>query len=164
MRTTSLALVAILPCLVSALLWRDGVAARAVLLPISPSAYYGAQALFVGPWLALLATLFALLAGGMARGLGGRGSLRATWQALVPVWALAVLVLFVLPDLFVVVALGREHLVKAMRFYGPLAPIVIVVLATRRLRALHAITTGRAALAVIVALLGQTVVGATLLR
>ena len=81
-----------------------------------------------------------------------------------PVWALAVLVLFVLPDLFVVLALGREHLVQAMRFYGPLAPIVIGVLATRRLRALHGITTGRAAIAVIATLVVQAVVGATLLR
>ena len=148
----------------SAILWADGAPARAVLLPVEPRAYYGAQAIFVGPWLALLGSLFALVAGAVARALGGVATLRATWSSLVPVWALPLLLLFVVPDLVVVLALGREHLPRAMRFYAPLAPIVITVLATRRLRALHVVTTPRAITAVLVGLVVQAVVGALLLR
>lgn len=150
--------------ILSALLWLDGAHARAVLIPIAPSAYYGAQAIFVGPWLALLATTFALVTGALARALGGVASLRSTWSALVPTWALALLVLFAIPDLVVVLALGREHLPRAMRFYAPLAPVVITVLASRQVRALHGVTTGRAVLAVVVGLVVQAMVGAILLR
>lgn len=148
----------------SAVLWLDGAPARAVVIPIEPHAYYGAQALFVGPWLALLGTTFALVAGAVARTLGGAASLRATWSSLVPVWALPLLALFVVPDLVVVLALGREHLPRAMRYYAPLAPIVISVLATRRLRALHQVTTLRAVVAALVGLLVQAAAGALLLR
>lgn len=148
----------------SFLLWRDGAPARAVIIPIDPRAYYGAQALFVGPWLALLGTMFATVAGGMARAWGGTASLRATWSALVPIWALSLLALFVVPDLVVVLALGREQLPRAMRFYAPLAPLVIATLATRRLRALHAIPVGRALVAVVLGLIIQASIGAILLR
>lgn len=148
----------------SFLLWRDGAPARAVVLPIRPTAYYGAQALFVGPWLALLGTIFAVVAGALARAWGGDASLRATWSALVPIWALSLLALFVVPDLVVVLALGREHLPRAMRVYAPLAPVVIATLATRRLRALHGIGVGRALAAVVCALIAQATFGAVLLR
>lgn len=148
----------------SAILWLDGAEARAVIVPLAPRAYYGAQALFVGPWLALLATTFALVAGALARALGGTATLRATWTALVPVWALPLLALFVLPDLVVVLALGREHLPRMMRYYAPLAPLVIGILATRRLRRLHAVSWVRAVASVAIALVVQAVVGALLLR
>jgi hypothetical protein len=150
--------------LLSFLLWRDGAPARAVVLPIRPTAYYGAQALFVGPWLALLATIFALVAGGVARAWGGTASLRATWSTLVPIWALSLLALFVIPDLIVVLALGREHLPRAMRIYAPLAPLVITALSTHRLGSMHAVPAWRALLAVVIALVAQASIGAILLR
>jgi hypothetical protein len=148
----------------SAILWLQGAEAPAVLLPVAPRSYYGAQALFVAPWLGLLAAIFALVAAALARAMGGAARPAETWRALVPIWSLSLLVLFVLPDLAVVLALGREHLPRMMRLYAPLAPVAIVVLATRAVRRLHRVSAPRAAAAVVVALVAQASVGAVLLR
>ncbi len=151
----------------SAFSWRlytDGVAARAVLLPIDPASYHAAQAVFVGPLLVLLATVFARVAYVLARRAGGVGSWGETWGALVSTYAGVLLLCFVAPDALIYLLAGREAMARAMRYYAPWMPVLLAVSATVRLRGLHGIGAGRASLCVLAGLLVQLALGAPLLR
>lgn len=127
----------------SALLAARGISPRAVLLPIEPAQYYAAQALFVGPLFVGLAWLFArttlLLAGTR------EVTPREAFAALAPRYAWPLLVLFVLPDLGVFLVAGHGALAKAMRYYAPLAPIAITVLAARHVQSSWGVSRLRAA-------------------
>lgn len=146
------------------LLYADGVAARAVLLPVEPSRYYLAQAFFVGPLLVLLATVFARVAYVLARRAGGVGSWGETWGALVSTYAGALLLFLVAPDALIYLMTSRETMARAMRYYAPLMPVVLTVSATTRLRVLHGVGAGRALACVLAGLLVQLALGAPLLR
>ncbi|MBL9024405.1 MAG: hypothetical protein JNL21_19575 [Myxococcales bacterium] len=147
----------------SFLLHRAGVSPRAVWLPIDPARYYLAQTFFVAPLFLILTALYVYLVRLLAGG-GRRVSFRASFERLASAYAWPILLLFVVPDVSVFLAAGHAALAKAMRFYGPLAPIAIVVLTTLRARSLFGCGAARAAAASFVALIAQGVVGAVALR
>ena len=146
----------------SFLLHRAGISPRAVWLPIDPARYYLAQTVFVGPLFFILTALYVYLVRLLAG--GGRISFGVAFDRIAPAYAWPVLFLFVVPDLSVFLAAGHGALAKAMRFYGPLAPIVVVALTTGRARSLFDCGAGRAAGAALVALIVQGAVGALALR
>jgi hypothetical protein len=148
--------------LLSALLGLQGIAARAVLLPIAIDRYYLAQAVFVGPLDALLAWLFARTALRLA-GLG-EVARRDTLPQLVTVYASCLLALFVVPDLVVYLVAGHGALARAMRFYAPLVPLAMVAATTWTLRRRYDVGVARAASASLVGLVLQALVGAVVLR
>jgi hypothetical protein len=119
-----------------ALLFRAGVPGRAVLLPVSPEHYYAWQALFVGPLLASLATIYAWLAWRLAGGSMPRSTFRDAWALLVPRYAGWTLFGFVVPDLIVFLVAGPAALAPAMRYYGAVAPLGIVASSIAPLRRL----------------------------
>jgi len=75
-----------------------------------------------------------------------------------------VLLLFLLPDIAVYLVAGHAALAPAMRVYGPLAPLAIVVSSTVGLRAAFAVPLVRAVPAAMAALLAQTAFSAMALR
>lgn len=146
--------------------WRlhsEGIAARAVVLPIEPADYYRVQAFFVGPLLVAAAALFTALAWALsgARRVAPFGE---AFQLLALSWAVPVLVLFVIPDLAVYTFAGHAALAPAMRIYGPLAPLAIVVTSTLALRDAYQVPAGRGVASTFAALVVQTVVCAIALR
>lgn len=144
-------------------LFRDGVAARAVLLPVDPASYYAFQAWMIGPLLLVLSLVFALVAHRLARREGG-ASPAETWTSLTPIYAGSLLLFFLLPDGVAYALGGRQGMARAMRFYAPLAPLAIIWGAARRLSRLHGLTTGRAVLVALIALITQALIGIPLLR
>lgn len=146
------------------LLWRAGVPARAVLLPVSAESHYAWQALFVGPLMSALATLYAWLAWRLAGGSPPRSSFAEAWAALVPRYAGWVLLGFVVPDLVVFVAAGPGALAPAMRYYGAVAPIGIVASSVAPLGELTGAGRPRASGSALAALVVQALAGAPLLR
>ncbi len=159
----SLAALGVTYAVFSFLLYRSGVAARAVLLPIEPADYYLSQTLFVGPLLVACAALFA----SVVRGVAAPSTVvtyRDGFHRLAPLYAWPLLLLFVVPDLCVFLSLGHGSLARAMRFYAPLAPLAIVVLGARCARRLFSISLGRAVVAAIAGLLAQALLGALFLR
>src|SRR5690606_15469297 len=120
---TSLVALGSVYALFCVLLHREGVPARAVPLPVSPTSYYALQAGFVGPWLALLATVYAAIAWRVCRRSPGDPPFRRVWESLVPRYALWLLGGFVLPDLVVFLWAGHAALPAAMRYYGAVAPV-----------------------------------------
>jgi hypothetical protein len=157
----SLAVLGALYALFSALLYAQGIAARAVWLPIAPERYYLAQALFVAPLFVLLAFVFARVARFLA---GGPSDARTAFAGLAPRYAWPITICFLVPDMIVFLGWGHASLAPAMRYYGPLAPIVIVALSTRWLAREAGVGGLRATFAAIGALLAQAVVGGALLR
>lgn len=147
-----------------ALLWRADVPARAVLLPIAAEHYYAWQAVYVGPLMAGLATLYAWLAWRFAGGSARGSSYAEAWAALVPRYAGFVLLGFVVPDLVVFLAAGPGALAPAMRYYGALAPIGIVASSVTPLRSLTGASLPRALGSALGALVVQGLAGAPLLR
>jgi hypothetical protein len=145
-------------------LFRAGVAGRAVLLPVAPERYYAWQALFVGPLLASLATLYAWLAWRLAGGSAPRSSFGDAWVTLVPRYAGWTLFGFVVPDLAVFLAAGPGAMARAMRWYGAVAPLGIVASSVAPLGRLSGASSARALGAALLALLAQALVGAPLLR
>jgi hypothetical protein len=139
------------------------VAARAVLLPVDPPSYYAAQALFVGPLLVLLATIFAAVAHRLTRG-EGRGTWRELWPPLAATYAGVLLLCFLLPDWIAYLLAGRHGMARAMRFYAPLTPLGIILGAAWHLHRRRGVSRGRAALAALAALVAQAAVGVPLLR
>lgn len=147
----------------SFLLYRAGVAPRAVWLPIDPPAYYLAQALFVAPLFVLLTVLYVAVVRAVLPARAEVG-FRAAYFRLAPAYAWPLLVLFVVPDLLVFLSQGHAALPRAMRYYGPLAPLAIVALTVARARPLFGVGTGRAALAAFAGLVAQAALGALVLR
>jgi hypothetical protein len=147
----------------SLILYRAGIVPRAVWLPIAPERYYLAQALFVLPLLAVSSLLFAALAWALS-GARRAASLSQAFQVLSVIWALPVLLLFLLPDIAVYFVAGHAALAPAMRFYGPLAPLAIVVSSTLALRRAFSVPVPRALAAVLAALLAQAAFSALALR
>lgn len=144
-------------------LYRDGVVARAVLLPVEPSSYYAVQAVLVGPLLLLLAALFAAVAHRLTVQSYGP-PLRVTFDALAPVYAGSLLVCYLLPDWAAYLHGGRQGMAAAMRYYAPLTPLLIVLGSASRLSLLHGVSQGRAVVAALAGLVVQALVGAPLLR
>lgn len=157
----SLAVLGALYALFSALLYANGVAARAVWLPIAPERYYLAQALFVLPLFFGLAHVFVRVVRACIR---GPGASTAMFDGLAPRYAWPITLCFLIPDMIVFLGWGHASLASAMRFYGPLAPLVIVIGCVRWLHREMKVTRLRATLATLAALLAQAVVGGTLLR
>jgi hypothetical protein len=145
-------------------LFRAGVPGRAVLLPIAPDRYYAWQAVFVGPLLGLLATIYAWLAWRLAGGSTPRSSFREAWSELVPRYAGWTLFGFVLPDLAVFLVAGPGALAPAMRYYGAVAPIGIVLSSIAPLGRLSGARWPRALVSALGALIVQALLGAPLLR
>jgi hypothetical protein len=167
----SLALLGFVYAAFSLLLFRDGIPARAVWLPISPGRYYIAQAIFVGPLFVILAIVFVLVvhaivghSRGDANGTSQPHSRRAVFEALAPRYALPIVFLFLLPDILVFLTMGHAKLAPMMRYYGLLAPIAIVTSTVMWLRRQTSVGMARAIFAAIVGLVSQAVVGAPLLR
>lgn len=147
----------------SFLLYRANVTPRAVWLPIDPASYYLAQALFVAPLFILLTVLYVAVLRALLPARDG-ATFRAAYLRLAPAYAWPLLFLFVVPDLVVFLVAGHAALPRAMRFYGPLAPIAIVALSVVRARPFFGASTGRASLASFAGLVAQAVVGALVLR
>jgi hypothetical protein len=147
------------------LLWSGGHApSRPGLLPVDAGDYYLAQAaalplLFPALWL-----LYAALAHGLCRALGGRGTLRDALGVLGIAYALPVTAAYVLPDIAAYLLAGFDGLVVGMRYYGPAALLGALWLSAAGLSATHRLPTGRAAVAATVAFLLQAVAGGTILR
>jgi hypothetical protein len=146
----------------SYLLHQAGIAPRAVFLPIDPHAYYFAQTFFVAPLLAVLAALFSVV---LHLLLPKRDvTIGEALRTFVPTYAWPLLFLFVIPDLVVYLTLGHGALARAMRLYGPLAPVAIVVLASAAARRRYGAGHARVVFSSFVALVIQAVAGAPLLR
>ena len=147
----------------SLLLFLSGAPARAVWLPIEPSAYYLAQAVFVWPLFALLTVVFTATVRATANP-SALGTFRESYDALAQAYAWPLLLCFVIPDVVAFLIVGQAGLAKAMRYYAWIAPLAIVALSARYARTRFGVSTGRAALASVAALFAQGALGATVLR
>ncbi|MBL8743689.1 MAG: hypothetical protein JNK04_21415, partial [Myxococcales bacterium] len=130
-------------------------------LPIAPERYYLAQALFVLPLFFALAHIFARVTRAT---IGVSSDARTVYEGLAPRYAWPITICFLVPDMIVFLGFGHASLAPAMRFYGPLAPIVIVVACARWLHRELKVGILRATLATLVALVAQAIVGGALLR
>jgi hypothetical protein len=159
-RPSVLALSAAYVALSLALAWQ-GAEPRRLLLPVPH--YYLFQAVILFPLFVGLVALFV----GVTRGLSGEPSRAAApeaWvDALAPAYAWPLLVAFVLPDLAVTLLLGHEHLAAAMRYYAPVAPLLVLAASVRAVRRLGAPWL-RAILAPLVGLVAQALAGSFILR
>jgi hypothetical protein len=133
-------------------------------LPVGADAYYRVASMYAVPLYFSLWAIAAAASHGAARALGGRGELRAGLAVLGPAYALPTLLLFVLPDLVIYLAAGHEALAEAMRWYAPLAPLAVVVLAGRALRRVYDLRRLHALVAAFVGFLAQALPAAWLLR
>ncbi len=157
----SLAVLGAIYALFSALLYANGIAARAVWLPIAADRYYLAQACFVLPLFFLLALVFVSV---VRACLGTATDAGAMFAGLAPRFAWPITLCFLLPDMVVFLGWGHASLAPAMRWYGPLAPIVIVSGCAVWLRKETKVSGLRATLATLAALFTQAIVGGALLR
>lgn len=157
----SLAVLGALYALFSALLYAKGITPRATWLPIAPERYYLAQALFVLPLFFLLAIIFVRV---IRFAVGRETDARAMFEGLAPRYAWPITICFLIPDMIVFLIWGHESLAPAMRYYGPLAPTLIVIACARWLRREARVTGMRATLATLAALFTQAIVGGALLR
>jgi hypothetical protein len=141
-----------------ALAWQ-GAVPRRLLLPVPH--YYLFQAVILFPLFVGLVTLFV----GITRRLSGveAASPEAWVDALAPAYAWPLLLAFVLPDLGVTLLLGHEQLAAAMRFYAPLAPLLVLAASIRAVRRLGA-SWPRAVVAPLVGLVAQALAGSLVLR
>lgn len=157
----SLGVLGTLYALFSVLLHAKGIAARAVWLPIAPERYYLAQSLFVLPLFFLLGLVFVRVTRAC---LGRPTDPAAMFAGLAPRFAWPITICFLLPDMIVFLGWGHASLAPAMRYYGPLAPIVIVVASARWLRRETGVSVVRATLAALAGLFAQAIAGGVLLR
>lgn len=148
----------------SLLLHEGGHAPRVTLVPIPKERYYLWQALFIVPLFVLLWLIYGLVAHGLARLAGGRGSLGASLAVLGAGYAVPLACLFVVPDLLVYLAFGHGALAPAMRVYAPLAMIGCVALSALGLMQAHRLGRGRAVAIALVGLVVQGALGGVLLR
>jgi len=146
------------------LLWRDGHAPSRVLVPLPSANYYLAQALFVVPLLLVCWAVLSVVAHFLARALGGRGALRATFATLGASYAVPLLLAFVLPDLVVYASFGFEALGKLVRVTGIVLVAWELMLATWAVEVVHGLRRRRALPVALVALSFQAALGATFLR
>ena len=145
----------------SLLLYRAGIAPKRVLL-LDPAAYYLVQALFVLPLFCGLVSLFVGITGRLAG--GKKVPFEVALKQLAPAYCWPLLGLFLVPDVAVFLIAGHGALAKAMRFYGPIAPLVVWWLSTLRTARLFEVSRGRAAAATFVGLLLQALIGGLFLR
>lgn len=160
-RALSLSVLCVLYAGFSLALFIQGISPRAVLLPIAPRSYYLAQTLFVGPLFILLAYVFSRVVRATA---GLEGAPAETFDALAPRYAWPIVVLFLIPDLLVFLLFGHAALAPAMRYYAPLAPLVIIVATTAWLRHQRSVGLLRAIAASLAGLFVQGAMGAPFLR
>lgn len=149
----------------SAALAIAGAAPKRVFLPIAVESYYAAQAVFVGPLFAGLIALYTKI----TMAILGRKDVPSVpfsdaYVALGNAYAWPLLALFVVPDALVFALWGFGSIAKAMRFYAPVALVVILVLSTLRARALYGTSIARALGAVFVGLVVQAMLGGLVLR
>jgi hypothetical protein len=145
----------------SLLLYRAGIAPKRVLL-LDPSSYYLVQALFILP---LFCGLVSLFVGVTSRLAGGKQvPFEVALERLAPAYCWPLLGLFVLPDTAVFLVAGHAALAKAMRFYGPIAPLCVWAISALRAARLFEVSKGRAVAATFVGLLLQALLGGLLLR
>ena len=85
-------------------------------------------------------------------------------KQLAPAYCWPLLGLFLVPDVAVFLIAGHGALAKAMRFYGPIAPLVVWWLSALRTARLFEVSKGRAAAATFVGLLLQALIGGLFLR
>lgn len=133
-------------------------------LPVAAEDYYGVAAFYVIPLYFALWWLAAVVSHGAASAFGGRGASSGTLRALGPAYALPTLALFIVPDLVVYLAAGHGALVAAMRWYAPLAPIAVLLFATRALRREHGLRRWPAFAAALAGFVAQALPAVWLLR
>jgi hypothetical protein len=142
----------------------DGHAPSVTLLPIARERYYLVQAVVVIPVLLGMWGLCAVVANGVARALGGKGTLWRTLLALGPALGVPLLCCFVIPDLVAYGVWGFGALGAVVRVTGPLALVVSTVAATGAVYGEHDVSRGRAAVAAVAGVVAQAVVGGVVLR
>ncbi len=143
----------------------SGAAPKRVLLPVSVDHYYAIQAVFVGPlFVALIALHTKIVCSILSRGARAPTGFGEAYLILGNAYAWPFLALFVVPDALVFALWGFGALAKAMKFYSPVALVVILTLSTIRSRELFGVTTARALGAVFVGLIVQAMLGGLLLR
>lgn len=91
------------------------------------------------------------IADATARALGGRPALAGLRATLGLAWAVPIGLLFVLPDLLVVLTSGHAALARAMMWYGPAALLWAIALGHVAVRATTGLDAGRAAVVVLAA-------------
>ena len=142
-----------------------GAAPKRVLLPVAVEHYYAIQAAFVGPLFAALIALHTkIVVAILHQKAGPRTSFGEAYLVLGNAYAWPLLALFVVPDALVFALWGFDSIAKAMRFYAPVALLVILALSTIRARDLFGVTLPRALGAVFVGLVVQAMLGGLLLR
>lgn len=141
-------------------LWKDGVAARAVVLPVQPTNYYLLQALLVGPMLTFLGWVFAVAAVRWSRA-RPVSSVRLRHE-LLRAYSLP-LAAHLVAELVGYHGWGSAGLSSVARYSAPLAFAVIGIWAARRLTAANA-GWGRATVGAFGALVFQAVLGSWALR
>lgn len=134
------------------------------LLPIPSEFWYLSQAVYVTPVLIGQWLLMSVVAHGLARAVGGEGTLRRLLGGAGLAQALPLALLFLLPDAVVYAALGFDAIAPAMRFYAPLSAATTLALLTFAVSASHRLSEGRALVAALVAFLVQAAAGAPVLR
>jgi hypothetical protein len=159
-RPSVLALVGAYVALSLVLAWQ-GAEPRRLLLPVPH--YYVFQAVILYPLFVLLVALFVEITRRVS-GVGPRDDAPDAWvDVLAPAYAWPLLAAFVIPDLVVTLVWGFERLAAAMRFYAPVAPLLVLVGAVRGARRLGA-SWPRACLASLAGLVAQALAGSLVLR
>jgi hypothetical protein len=146
------------------LLASRGHAPSRIWLPIAPDRYYLAQALFVLPLLWLQWRLCVRVSHGIARRLGGTGTLKAAANALGVALAGPLIALLLLPDLLAFLLFGFSALGPLIRVSAPVAALATLGLATAALQRSHGLPRVKALLAASAGVLAQSLLGAGLLR
>lgn len=148
------------------LLWSQGHAPSrpGALGLIAAEGYYLFQAALMPLLFPVLWLVFSGVVHLVARGLGGRGAIRAGLTALGFAYAVPLTVAYVLPDLLAFLVFGFEAMVLGMRVYGPLALLWTLGLSTVAAKAAYKLPTPRAAAAVCVGFIAQGVLGGIFIR
>ena len=133
-------------------------------LPFSAASYYGWATLYVAPLCVGLWVILARVAHAAARRMGGTASPAETLAALAPAFGFPLALLFVLPDLVVLEVWGHAALAPAMRFYAPVAVLVVWVGCARQVSRAHHLSPARGLGAATLGLLAQALPAAFLLR
>jgi hypothetical protein len=133
-------------------------------LPFPAESYYDWATLYVAPLCVGLWVILAQVAYVAARRMGGTASRAETLAALAPAFGFPLALLFVLPDLVVLELWGHAALAPAMRYYAPVALLMVWAGCARQMSRAHGISAARGLGAASLGLLVQALPAAVLLR
>lgn len=145
-------------------LWSGGHSPSRPLVPIAPQSYYLAQALWLVPAVVVGWTIVGGTCHGLARRLGGSGTLRSTFACAGFAYAVPLACLLVVPDLVAYLLFGFGALGKVVRVSGLLLVGAEWALCARAVMAAHGLAPGRAVPIALLGLVAQAVVIGPILR